>query len=90
LPAVRKTAWCSTHSSAPARPGWSLIACIPVPKSISYGSLEQDAMEKVHDDIVKFLRQEHAQKALWRHLNAEQRAEMMAAIIDPFEHGGAL
>jgi hypothetical protein len=63
---------------------------IPVPKSISYGSLEQDAMEKVHDDIVKFLRQEHAQKALWRHLNAEQRAEMMAAIIDPFEHGGAL
>lgn len=60
---------------------------IPVPRSISYARLEQDAMEKVHDDMVAFLRTEHAQKTLWKHLDGSKRAEMMASVIDGFEPG---
>lgn len=58
---------------------------IPVPRSISYAKLEQDAMEKVHADMVAFLRTEHAQKTLWRHLGPEKRAEMMQTLLEGFD-----
>lgn len=58
---------------------------IPVPRSISYAKLEQDAMEKVHADMVAFLRTEHAQKTLWRHLAPEKRAEMMQTLLEGFD-----
>ena len=58
---------------------------IPVPRSISYAKLEQDAMEKVHDDIVAFLRTEHAQKTLWRHLDGARRSDMAEAVLQEFE-----
>jgi len=58
---------------------------IPVPRSISYAKLEQDDMEKVHDDIVKFLRTEHAQKTLWRRLDASKRSDMAETILREFE-----
>lgn len=58
---------------------------IPVPRSISYAKLEQDAMEKVHNDVVTFLRTEHAQKTLWKHLDAGRRAEMAETILQDFE-----
>lgn len=58
---------------------------IPVPRSISYAKLEQDAMEKVHDDIVRFLRSAHAQKTLWRHLSEAKRAEMVETVLGGFE-----
>ena len=58
---------------------------IPVPRSISYAKLEQDAMERVHDDIVAFLRTEHAQKTLWRHLDAARRSEAIESLLAGFE-----
>lgn len=58
---------------------------IPVPRSISYAKLGQDDMELVHDDIVRFLRSEHAQKALWRHLAPAGRADMMETLLQEFE-----
>lgn len=58
---------------------------IPVPKSISYAKLEQGDMEKVHDDMVAFLRTEHAGKTLWKHLQPMQRMEMIEAILASFE-----
>ena len=57
---------------------------IPVPKSISYGSTEQDEMEKVHADMVAFLRTEHAQKALWPHLTPAKRADFMDTLLTGF------
>ena len=60
---------------------------IPVPRSISYARLEQEDMEKVHDDIVAFLRTEHAQKTLWRHLAAGKRSDMAETILGDFENG---
>lgn len=58
---------------------------IPIPKSIAYSALEQDAMELVHDDIVAFLRTEHAQRTLWRHLTPAARADMVETVLASFE-----
>lgn len=53
----------------------------PVPKSIRYGKCEQEEFDRYHDDVVAFLRTEHAQKTLWRHLSVMQRNEMMETIL---------
>ncbi|MES2415111.1 MAG: DUF1367 family protein [Pseudomonadota bacterium] len=58
---------------------------IPVPKSISYAKLEQGDMEQVHDDMLTFLRTEHAGKTLWKHLGPMQRVEMIEGILGGFE-----
>jgi len=57
---------------------------MPIPKSISYADLEQAEMEEVHINMVNFLREEYAQKALWRHLDPMQRSEMMETILGGF------
>ena len=59
-------------------------AVIPVPKSIAFDKLEDDSMRQVHDDMIAFLRSEHAQKALWRHLSEQQRGEMVETILGGF------
>lgn len=59
-------------------------AVVPVPKSIRYAKLEQLSMEKVHADMIAFLRGPHAQKALWRHLTPVARIEMMESILGGF------
>ena len=59
-------------------------AIVPVPKSISYAKLEQNDMERVHADMIEFLRGEHAQKALWKHLSPQGRNEMIESILDGF------
>lgn len=58
---------------------------IPVPRSISYSKLEQSDMEKVHDDMVAFLRTEHAGRTLWKHLQPMQRVEMIESVLGGFE-----
>ncbi len=57
---------------------------IPVPKSISYARLEEDDMAVFHDNVVAFFRTEHATKALWRHLAAPARTEMIETILAEF------
>lgn len=57
---------------------------IPVPRSISYSKLEQLEMEEVHKKMVTFLREGHAQKVLWPHLNEVARVEMMESIFEGF------
>lgn len=58
---------------------------IPVPKSISYSQLEQDEMERVHADIVVFLRTEHAGRVLWPHLPDASRTQAIEAILGEFD-----
>jgi len=58
---------------------------IPVPKSLSYAKLEQGEMEQVHEEMVKFLRTEHAGKTLWKHLSPTQRIDMIEGILGGFE-----
>jgi hypothetical protein len=57
---------------------------IPVPRSISYAKLEQGEMEKVHNDMIQFLRQPHALKTLWPHLSEHDREEMIETILAGF------
>lgn len=57
---------------------------IPVPRSISYAKLEEDEMATVHDDIVAFLRTDHACKTLWKHLSVTQRIEQIEFILTGF------
>ena len=57
---------------------------IPVPRSISYAKLEQGEMEKVHNDMVQFLRQPHALKTMWPHLAEPAREEMIETILGGF------
>lgn len=57
---------------------------IPVPRSISYARLEQVDMEKVHADIVAFLRTEHAGRTLWKHLSEAQRIENIEFLLGSF------
>lgn len=59
-------------------------AVIPAPRSIAFDKLEDDDMRQVHEDMVAFIRSEHAGKTLWRHLSAEQRMEMVEAVLRGF------
>lgn len=58
---------------------------IPVPRSLSYAKLEQGEMESVHEEMVKFLRTEHAGRTLWKHLAPAARIEMVEGILVGFE-----
>lgn len=58
---------------------------IPVPRSLSYAKLEQGEMESVHEEMVKFLRTEHAGRTLWKHLTPAARIEMVEGILAGFE-----
>jgi hypothetical protein len=60
-------------------------AVMPVPKSIRYAKLEQLDMEKFHDDMLVFLRTEHATKTLWKHLGLTARIDMIETILGGFE-----
>lgn len=57
---------------------------IPVPRSISYATMEQGAMEQYHHDVVMFLRTEHAAATLWKHLDQRQRIDMVETILGEF------
>lgn len=59
-------------------------AVIPVPRSIAFDKLEDDEMRQVHDDMVAFLRSEHAGKTLWRHLAPPARIEMVESVLRDF------
>lgn len=58
---------------------------VPVPKSISYAKLEDDAMREFHDAAVAFLRTEHAAKYLWPKLPAAQRGDAIEAVLMEFD-----
>lgn len=57
---------------------------IPVPRSLSYAKLEQGEMESVHEEMIKFLRTEHAGKTLWRHLSPVARMDMVESVLTGF------
>jgi hypothetical protein len=56
----------------------------PVPKSISYDQLEDDVMREFHDNVVAFLRTEHAGRTLWKHLSPTQRIEQVEFLLAGF------
>lgn len=59
-------------------------AVIPVPRSIAFDKLEDDDMRQVHEDMVAFLRTDHAGKTLWKHLDQSRRMEMIEGLLSGF------
>lgn len=61
---------------------------IPVPKSISYAELGQDAMDEFHAAAVDFLRTPYACEVLWPHMPDHERELAVEAVLIPFDEGG--
>jgi hypothetical protein len=59
-------------------------AVMPVPKSIAFDKLEEGDMRQVHDDMIAFLRTEHAGRTLWRHLPESARTDMLETTLADF------
>lgn len=70
--------------------GWVIWApssdgqLVPVPKSISYASADQDEFEKYHAAVVRFLRSDHCARFLWPHLE-EKATEQVEYILRGFD-----
>lgn len=58
---------------------------VPLPKSISYAELDDGEMREVHDAMLAFLRGPHAAPYLWKHLDADEAAEMLEAVLRGFD-----
>lgn len=58
---------------------------IAMPKSIAYEALEDSDFHDVHEGIKAFLRQPHAYRYLWPHLDDAGREHMVEAVLEEFE-----
>ena len=56
---------------------------VPIPRSISFSKADEEQFHVFHQDMVKFLRGEHAAPYLWRHLDYPH--EMMDSILAGFD-----
>lgn len=54
----------------------------PVPKSIAYEALEDEAFRDHHKKVVAFLRSPRATSMLWPHLNVRQQAEAIERFLE--------
>jgi len=57
---------------------------VPIPKSISYAKADEAEFRKYHEQVVMFLRGEHAARYLWPHLG-EGAHDMMNTILEGFD-----
>lgn len=57
---------------------------VPLPKSISYAKADEEEFRQFHEQVITFLRGEHAAPYLWRHLGKEKSHEMMDDILEGF------
>ena len=57
---------------------------VPIPKSISYSSADQEEFRQYHEAVMDFLRGEHAARYLWPHLRDEAGA-MMDSVLGEFD-----
>lgn len=55
---------------------------VPIPKSISYAKADEEEFRRYHDQVIDFLRGDHAAPYLWKHLADPH--EMMDTILMGF------
>lgn len=60
-------------------------AVVPIPNSISYASIDDNDFKVFHENMIQFLRGDHAANVLWPHLKGDRAAEMMETILAEFE-----
>lgn len=56
---------------------------VAIPKSISYDQIDDAEFGELHESVVKFMQSEHALRFLWPHLDPQQAAETVEAVIGP-------
>jgi hypothetical protein len=56
-------------------------AVVPIPNSISYASMDDNDFRVFHENMIQFLRGDHAANVLWPHLKGDRAADMMDAIL---------
>lgn len=56
---------------------------VPLPKSISYAKTDEQEFREFHENVMVFLRGEHAAPYLWRHLG-DGAHEMMDTVLREF------
>lgn len=54
---------------------------VPVPKSISYAKADESEFRQFHDQMIDFLRGDHAAHYLWPHLESDKAFGMIDAIL---------
>ena len=59
-------------------------AIVPLPNSISYASIDENDFRVFHENMIQFLRGDHAADVLWPHLKGARAAEMMDSILQGF------
>lgn len=59
-------------------------AVMPVPKSIAFNKLEEQAMHELHDNMIAFLRTPHALKTLWPAASPLDRELALEAVLTGF------
>lgn len=57
---------------------------VPIPKSMSYASLDEDGMQDLHAKMVAFAYTPHALKTMWKHLGEPARAAMVTSVLQEF------
>ncbi|MCI2809365.1 DUF1367 family protein [Eoetvoesiella caeni] len=58
---------------------------VPIPRSISYATADQDEFQQFHEQVMGFLRGPHAARYLWPHLKNGAADEMMDSILMGFQ-----
>lgn len=57
---------------------------VPIPRSVSYAAADEDEFQQFHEQVIGFLRGEHAAKYLWPHLSSAQANSMMNGLLEGF------
>lgn len=57
---------------------------VPIPRSVSYAETDEDEFQQFHEQVIEFLRGEHAAKYLWPHLSSAQANSMMNGLLEGF------
>lgn len=66
--------------------GSKMPAIVPLPLSISYTSLDEDAMQEFHAAFIRAARDERTTRFFWPHLKTVQaRIEMIESILGSFD-----
>ncbi len=56
---------------------------VPLPKSVSYAKADEQVFREFHENVIEFLRGEHAAPYLWKHLG-DKAFDMMDSILREF------
>ena len=57
---------------------------VPVPRSVSWAQADEEAFRQYHEQVLEFLRSDHAPSFLWPHLSLVMAHDMMDKTIREF------